>query len=287
MPQAAEMRILAKNVAADQPILKDDLLDQAIPAAINLRLSPHMRAVNVSMPKERAAGGLIQLGEHVDVYLTTSICLDSACKTQSTRTAMIARDLRVIVKRNNLWTVMAVVPDDQPVHFTLEANPYRAALIEFSRQKGQLTLIPTPSPQEKPGTRSKSEGAVSFSDPDSREYRDEDARVASFNAGELIVGEKDLERIFGVKPLPTPPPPVSVEQYSGVAFRGTKVFAGTNGSGRVVPAAGEDTTSGPDSTTGSFAIPPEGGAAATGAPDSRFQSTEAASKECKTCGKKK
>src|SRR5262249_61912271 len=100
------------------------------PEPLSQRLLPSMRAVNLSLTKEHSGGGLIQVGEWVDVVLTSSVESDGAA---STRTATIAHNVRVIAKRNVLWPVFAPLTDDKPVHFTVEANPYRAALIEFAK----------------------------------------------------------------------------------------------------------------------------------------------------------
>ena len=35
-------------------------------------------------------------------------------------------------------------PDDKPMNFTLQANPYRAALIEYAQTHGQLSLHQPP-----------------------------------------------------------------------------------------------------------------------------------------------
>jgi hypothetical protein len=85
--------------------------------------------------------------------------------------------------------------------------------------------------------RKKGGGPPSFSDPDSREYRDEDARVTSFNAGELAVGEADLERIFNLKPMAPKVPPISIERFSGVKYEGATVFG--NGGTRIMDKNGK------------------------------------------------
>jgi len=224
--EAAHLRVMARNVEADQPLLREFFTDQGLPENLSARLEPYTRAVNVSVPKNRAGGGVIQRGEHVDVYLTTSICAGIDCEQSVTRTAVLARDLKVIMKRNNLWTVM--VPDkENTVNFTLQANPYRAALIEFAQQKGELALVPTPSTQVRPTKTSTKGGMPSFSDPESAEYKDEDERVQAILEGELTVGEADLERIFKLKPMAPSaqePPPIRVVRWSGLTLHGTTMF---------------------------------------------------------------
>jgi pilus assembly protein CpaB len=220
--QAAALRVAKKNIEADQPITRDLLEELAKPNPLNARLHPAMRAVNLSLNKDHSAGGLIQVGEWVDVLLTSNV--QTADGTTMTRTATIAKGLRVIAKRNILWSIFAPLPEDKPVQFTLEANPFQAALIEFGKGKGQLSLVTIPASDaqkleyrrtqalENPGQ----DGLVSFADPTTEEAKEEAKRLDSFNKGEAV-GDGDLERIFNLKPPPPPARVVSVEQYFGLS----------------------------------------------------------------------
>ena len=267
MIEAGTLRVLARNVEADQPILKEYLLDSGLPDPLNRRLSsPLMRAVNVAVPAERAGGGLIQIGERVDVFLTTRISVggDSKRNNTLTQTASIARGLKVIVKRNMLWTAMAPV-STKPIDFTLEANAYRAALIQFAKTKGELTLVPTSAPQKLPGRSVRSIVPASQSDPTNKEYADEDKRIAEFLSGERNVSDADLERIFNLKALARPMY-VQVERYDGVQYKGVQNFGSTN-NGPVRPMMSEP------SFGYEFARPVNGGSGSSSDGD------------CPTCGK--
>jgi Flp pilus assembly protein CpaB len=214
MADAVFQRIAAKNIEAGQVIKRSDLVDINRPDPLAERLLPQMRAVNVSVKKERSAGGLIQTGEWVDVTLTTSFSIPEG--VPGNRTVLLARNVRVIAKRNSLWPVFRPLPEDQPIDFTLEANPYRAALIEFARDRGFLSLTPLPESRQKALEKARDEslksGKITFSDPESKELKDEDERVAAFNRGDLTVGEPDLLRILS---LSLPKPPVSLELITG------------------------------------------------------------------------
>jgi Flp pilus assembly protein CpaB len=195
--EAAAYRSVKKNLPAGKILVKADFENQALPPGPALRLTPTMRAVNVVVPKDRAAGGLIRVGDFVDVYLTTDIS-GGKDTPAVTRTAAIARDLCVIIKRDNPFDVLAPVTKEIP--FTLEANPYRAALIEYAKDRGHITLVPTATP---PRTKdAKPQAPESFSIKGSKEYMNEDQRVAAVLAGDRSVGGADLERIFGLPPLP-------------------------------------------------------------------------------------
>ena len=128
---AANGRVPETNIRADQVLRRRDFREEQ-PEPVSLRLEPGMRAVTVAVVKERCAGGLIQLGEFVDVFLTTRVSVNDGVNPEKTtvRTAKLAQECRVIVKRNNLKTILAGNDDGAPVSFTLQANPYRAALIE-------------------------------------------------------------------------------------------------------------------------------------------------------------
>jgi hypothetical protein len=204
----------------------------AKPDPINERLLPNTRAVNLALSKEASAGGLIQPGEWVDVMLTTDI--EGPDGKASTRTAVIAPKVRVIAKRNVLWPVFTPLPDDKPVPFTLEVNPYRAALIEDVKKKGEISLVPIPaSEQQRLETlRTEAERAgtpallVAFANTETTEYQDEKDRVEQFNKGELSVGDRDLYRIFGLEePKPkVEPTKTSIERIIGTDVRSVIAF---------------------------------------------------------------
>jgi Flp pilus assembly protein CpaB len=233
VPTAAALRVLRTNLEADQPLLRQHLYELGIAAPLQQRLLPSMRAINLTLNKDEAAGGLIQAGDWVDVHLTSTIEWGGK---STTRTASIARNLRVVAKRNILWKVLLPQPDDKPVYYTLEANPYRAALIEFARDKGRLSLVPVPAAEQRRlegQHRQALRGGngilpVAFADADSREYRDEDNRVAAFLRSELSVGESDLVRIFNLQTGPPPlaaSKPVTVQMFVGVKHDRNVIFA--------------------------------------------------------------
>jgi Flp pilus assembly protein CpaB len=270
LPEAAQLRVMARSVGVNEPLLKEHFQDQSVPEGVSQRLDPGMRAVNLVLPKERASGGVLRVGELVDVLLTTNICTDAECTSPHTATATIARNLKIIVKRDTLWTVMAPIPDN--LALTLQANPYRAALIEYAKFKGLLTLVPSASAGL---PKSASKG---FSDPETKEYRDEDARVKALLSGDLAVGEPDLERIFNLRPMAARVPPTMIERYNGVSITGMSVING----GKGAPTKGV-----------APAFEPPGGSTGLVSPSLgyAFQSPEGATSAnakagCQTCAKK-
>jgi Flp pilus assembly protein CpaB len=194
--EAAHLRILKRNVPVGEMLLREYFEDISIPAGVGMRLAPGMRAVDVELPKERADAGLLRLGERVDVYLTSKVCTDAAGSNPRTATAAIAKDLKVIVKRDILYTLMIPVPEDKPVSFILEANPYRAALVEFAKTRGLLTLVAS-SMKAKEADSSESEKIL----------------VEQFVQGKASVSERDLEAIFQLPDLPAVAQPLRVETY--------------------------------------------------------------------------
>jgi Flp pilus assembly protein CpaB len=212
--EAASYRIANRHISVDELLKWEFFEDQSIPDSPTKRLAPGMRSVNVVVPKDRAASGLLRVGEYVDVFLTTTICTDPKCLSPRTATAPLAMHLKVVIKRDTIWTVMAPVPEDMPVSYILEANPYRAALIELAKTKGKITLIPTANNVKNPAVMA---------------AMDDTSRVAAFLTGEASVTEQDLERIFNLKPYQTPEPPLAIEHYKGVEYVGTSVMDKTYG----------------------------------------------------------
>lgn len=239
MPQAAVRRFAKVSIPADTPIKKDYLEDLNAPPDLRNRLSKGMRAVNVAVPKEHCDGGMIQVGDWVDVSLTTAVEAPDGGRNPAaaTRSAIIARNVRVIAKRNDLWPKATPLGPSCPVNFTLEMDPYRAALFEFAKQKGTLSLqlIPEADKLRLEARRNEimadRDGVVpvSFNIPDSSEYGDEDQRVAAFLSGKAPVSEQDLMRIFDLKyeppaPQAPPPAPATITKISGTDYAGQHAF---------------------------------------------------------------
>ncbi len=265
---AANLRIPNQKIKADTVLMREHFREE-LPEAVTLRLNRGMDAVNVMVPKERAASGVIQLGEYVNVYLTSRIPRsDGATMIQ---TAQVARNCRVIMKRGSLYITMSSDPPGQPIPWGLEANPYRAALIDWAQHKGEITLQPiyTENPEVLTAKRAPDSGTspagltspIKYSDPNSEEYRDEDERVSKILAGDYQIGDADFARIFRIQP-PYRPPLYRIRNVKGVTPSYEQIFDATSGE----PKNGN-----------------AGGAAAAGqsAPNSKDE------KDCPTCPKPK
>jgi Flp pilus assembly protein CpaB len=227
-PEAALLRVLTRPVYANEPLLKDYFQDLILPGAFNELLDPGMKAVNLEMPRERAGGGNIRKNDIVDVFLTTKIT-DHNGFSQIV-SALIAPDLKVILKRNSIWTMLRSDDETKPIPFTIQANSYRAALIEFAKNHGYLTLTPTG-----PSNLKKKIGAMSFADD-----KDEEQRVFAVNTGSKTISLRDLEEIFKVSPTMLPPRErpqlIQTERWTGVIPRGGHTFFDREHGGAPYPA---------------------------------------------------
>ena len=242
--EAGHMRVLTRSVEADQPLLREYVDDINLPQAINRRLSsPTMRAVNVAVPIDRAAGGLIRRGEYVDVYLTTRISVAGKPESTTTETAPIARNLKVIVKRNMLWNVMAAVDPKKPIDYTLEANAYRAALIEYAKIKGELALVPTAAPQELQKSASRNIVAAVTAIPPARSTRTRTNALPSSSRTANAPSAKSTSNASSTSSrLKSKVAPSRVEKYTGVHYQGVQTFS-SNGNGPVRPNTSASRTS--------------------------------------------
>jgi Flp pilus assembly protein CpaB len=240
MVQAAMKRFAKLSIPADSAIRKDYLEDLAAPTDLRARVAPGMRAVNLAIPKHHAAGGLINVGDWVDIQLMAAIETPAvplpggaaAAGGTTAQAAIITRAARVIAKRNSLWPVSTPLGPDCPVNFTLETNPYRAALIEFAKDKGTLVLLPVGDGDKRvlearrndlmQSTNPAAIQTASYNLADSNEYREEDKRVGNFLNGNYVINEGDLVRIFQLKYVPpTPPTPERrMEKVVGISTAG-------------------------------------------------------------------
>ncbi len=209
----ALFRTPTRNLEADTPLKKADLLEMAKPEALNARLTPGTRAMGVTIPKTQSAGGLIQVGDWVDVYVTTDVSrTDSPVKAP--HTGLVAKAAQVVAKRDTLHKIYSGLPSDS-VQFTLSANPYRTALIEYARTIGSLSLVPVSAEEKKKldGLRDTAmkdptkAAALTVGNTDTSEGNAELERVKKYEDGNLAIGTDDLKRVLALKPIPIPPPP--------------------------------------------------------------------------------
>jgi hypothetical protein len=169
----------------------------------------------------------------------------------------LAQNLKVVVKRDSLWTMMAPIPQDKPVSFILEANAYRAALIEFAKTRGTLAMVPSgPTPKDRASTLA---------------AKQEEVRAAAFLSGEASVSDLDLERIFHLPPPQTPEPPLATEHYTGLKYAGTTIHDRSKMNGAPPQAASGYSFNTPSSKIGGSVF--------------GTVTTKADEKDCPTCGK--
>ncbi len=180
VPSSAHLRKPKKNILADTILTTDLLEDASIPAPWSNSLPADYRAVNVAVSKQNSAGGVLRVGEIVDVLLTSQVSVVG--KGTELRTATIARGCKIIMKRDNIFTVLRSDPSDKPLEFTLQANTYRASLIEFSKYKGVVSLQPAPGPGMMMTTM------------------EDQMKITEMNQGNYAVGDKDLIPVFNVTP---------------------------------------------------------------------------------------
>ncbi|MEI7685413.1 MAG: RcpC/CpaB family pilus assembly protein [Planctomycetota bacterium] len=216
-PGAVNFRVLSRHVYANEPLLKEHFKDMGIPDSFsNGLLRPGYKAVNLQVLREDAGGGVIRKNDYVDLLLTTTICTDPNCTNPKSATAPLALGLKVIVKQDSIFTRMQALPEDKPMSFTIEANPYRAALIEFAKRRGRITLVPTGPPSskgDKLGPNAVTDG------------KDEERRIIRFQEGNSI-NDRDLEEIFRLGSIPLPPGPIVVERLRGLYPDRAHVFPG-------------------------------------------------------------
>ncbi len=231
---AANLRILARNVPANEPLLREHFQDLGLPDPLGMLLGQGMRAVNLQLPRERCGGGVIRKNDRVDVYLTTQVCADKECTNPESMSAPIALGLKVVVKRDNIWTMLRGDDEGKPIPFTLEANPYRAALIEFAKTRGYLTIVPMGPVSKK--------FAVTVN-----EDKEEEQRVIDHLERGNPIGNGDIEKIFKLNPIAPPgggSPPIMIERWSNVIPKGGHTFPSQAPYSPNIPTAGYQTPDG-------------------------------------------
>ncbi|GBD35437.1 hypothetical protein HRbin36_00549 [bacterium HR36] len=272
---AAIGRVAVKPIPADHALTEEALepLD-AYKDQLAERITPGMRAVNLQLPITESGGGLIRVGDYVDVLIKTTIEPNPNCLTlaelcrlglPATMEGILVRDARVIVRRNVLW------PNCRPyslcvTNFILETDPYRAALLEYAKDRGLITLIPISDVERRMELEFRRQAflddkgsyptrLVNMSAKEileyeasleklpsdetkryltyhlrtSEEYRLENFRVRDVLRGERMINDQDLARILDLRlrQPPAPPPPTTVQRVVGVKPGEPHVFPTT------------------------------------------------------------
>lgn len=165
---AAVNRIAATDIVADTP-LREELLQPLQGDDLGRQLLPCERAVTICIGNQWAAGGLIRVGDLVDVQLITTV---EGCETgqmvsrtavgaaqptsngpaaggqktgvtgTQSASAIIVRGARVIGRRTHLNPVDTPLGRMCCTNYTLAMNPYRAGLTEYCKDKGIIALLP-------------------------------------------------------------------------------------------------------------------------------------------------
>jgi Flp pilus assembly protein CpaB len=244
---AVYLRIAHENILADTPIRTDQLEPFENPEGVPERLAPNMQPVNLSVRPEDSSGGLLRVGDWVNV-LMTSLVTGPGLK-DSPRQVLIVPNARVILKRNTLRPIYAALPTDKPVPFTIETNSYRAALLEFARDKGDFSLVAIPEVEgqrletartsainaSKSSDTSRPElHLVAFSDPRSDPYKKELQIVSRYEQTAAPISNVSLQELFNLTippplpPKPGPRPNTVIQQFSGTQRLADVVVAPDN-----------------------------------------------------------
>lgn len=238
--EAVYFRFAGKDIEADTPIKKAYLKEMTKPEALHARLAPGTRAVNVGSSKANSAGGLIQVTDWVDVYLTTDVGRTDEPGLKAAQTGLIARHVQVIAKRDSLWSGLAPYANETTIQYTLAANPFRAALLDYAKTVGFVTLVPVSEKEKKQLDDKKSAAladevkasGLALSGLSASAAEEEKKRITEYEGGGLALGGDDIAKALHLKPIPSPVfepepapvPPLTVEVFSGTRKEGNAVF---------------------------------------------------------------
>ena len=250
--EVALFRLAAKDLPGEPPLRKAAPREAKKPEPLNTRLFPGTRAVTLGVPKDRSASGLIQVGDWVDVYISTEVGRTDM-PNPVPYTALLVPHALVVAKRDTLYPIYDPLRSDT-ISFTLATNPYRSALLEHGRNVGTISLVPVSSEEKKRLDGLKDEAiknpgdssvAATFAPNGSPEFKAEVERIKNYTEGSLSIGDDTLVKLLKlpaieapppppkpvkppnpVKPQPTPPPPppVEIELFSGANRTGSAVF---------------------------------------------------------------
>jgi len=229
---AVYLRIAGENIMADTPIRTEYLEPFENPEGVPERLAPQMRPVNLSVEIDDSSGGLLRVGDWVNVYFSSLVTGEGL--KDAPRRVLIVPNARIILKRNTLRPIYSSLPGDKPVPFTIETNGYRAALCDFAKDLGEFSLVAIPESEakklesarnhvledaRKEGASVEDETLVSFNDPESDLYKTELDLVKRYVSNGEPISDHSLQELFRLVPRRVEPAEpkrfTRIQQYHG------------------------------------------------------------------------
>jgi Flp pilus assembly protein CpaB len=274
--QQPVFRTTKTPLQAEEPVFDDQLEPFAYTAALSTRIAPGMRAVNLRLAPEHCDGGLIRVGDRVDV-LCTMTNANPVLAGGSTATAPIAKNVKVIARNDTTEIYDAGGRSSDGLKaYTLQTTPFRAALIDLARKmEAEFTLVTSTSTNKDEGEASAGNGGGEPTDPDVS-----------------VVSTAHLAALFGVTPPEPEKPDWLIEHLVGTKRVGYQTLP----AGSQRPAKNGGTKQAPPTPKGrggntSMMYPTRNAALAAlskgSEPDFGFTRPSEQTGGCKYCGKKK
>jgi Flp pilus assembly protein CpaB len=220
-------RYIARTVAGGKPLQRDDLKPPMMPSPLNEHLLPGTRAIDINVTKQDSAGWLLSTGDWVDVHVITNVSRTDD-PTAVRRAGVVVRNALIVARRDSLVPLNTPYGKSEYFAYTLSMNPYRAALLEYVRTLGDITLEPVSKEEKVRLDKLRKEAGddltkialITVGDPNTREGMEEASRLEQFaiNRG-LSIGTDDMMKVLQLRPIEPPtvfiPPVVKVEMFTG------------------------------------------------------------------------
>ncbi len=155
LPNAAAMqgRVLARPVAAGEPILESAFLPEGREAGLDGLIGKNMRAVSVKVDEFVGVGGFLQPGARVDIMTTAQTTSGSGENTsRRSETTVILENLKVLAVDDRLVRTEGGATEEIKVA-TLEVDSGQAAVLAHAEHDGRLKLALRGQGDETEGTR--------------------------------------------------------------------------------------------------------------------------------------
>ncbi len=137
--------LVNRTLAADQPIIRTQLIQPSDPSFVSTALRPGYRAISIQVEAHTAVTGFIGPGDLVDVLFTDTWEdeRDGAILADRYFGETVARRVRVLSLKTRTDTASALQLPDVAANSTatLEVTPKQAERVTVATTMGQLTLI--------------------------------------------------------------------------------------------------------------------------------------------------
>lgn len=134
-----ELRVVLRQLEANEPIIAVKVTEPGRDAGINSRLTPGLRAFAIEVDVRSAVSGFLRPGDRIDVYWTGDVSRNGLGGTGGIVTKLIEAGLTIVAVDQNADSGRSTA-SDRVRTVTVEASDEQVAALATAQRSGDLSL---------------------------------------------------------------------------------------------------------------------------------------------------